>query len=160
LRTEHRQKKRAAYRSPLQFGGDEEARTPDLRIANATLSQLSYAPLFVTVLRTLYPILSDFNVGTNLKKRGASADLALPLRSPHPETQAFQDRRPDRASVLPKQCPLVKLLTFELRTRHSPILATSPYRTAAIDQRVGTVRKGAYLILNALRGKLPERMLT
>ncbi len=26
------------------FGGDEEDRTPDLRIANATLSQLSYVP--------------------------------------------------------------------------------------------------------------------
>ena len=26
-------------------GGDEEDRTPDLRIANATLSQLSYAPI-------------------------------------------------------------------------------------------------------------------
>ena len=25
-------------------GGDEEDRTPDLRIANATLSQLSYVP--------------------------------------------------------------------------------------------------------------------
>ena len=28
----------------MQIGGDEEDRTPDLRIANATLSQLSYAP--------------------------------------------------------------------------------------------------------------------
>ena len=28
----------------MHFGGDEEDRTPDLRIANATLSQLSYAP--------------------------------------------------------------------------------------------------------------------
>ena len=28
----------------LFIGGDEEDRTPDLRIANATLSQLSYAP--------------------------------------------------------------------------------------------------------------------
>ena len=28
----------------LCFGGDEEDRTPDLRIANATLSQLSYVP--------------------------------------------------------------------------------------------------------------------
>ena len=28
----------------MNFGGDEEDRTPDLRIANATLSQLSYAP--------------------------------------------------------------------------------------------------------------------
>ena len=27
------------------FGGDEEDRTPDLRIANATLSQLSYVPI-------------------------------------------------------------------------------------------------------------------
>jgi hypothetical protein len=160
LRTEQRQKKRAAYRSPLLFGGDEEARTPDLRIANATLSQLSYAPLFVTVLRTLYLIRSDFNVGTSLKKRGVCAGLALRLRSPHPETQVFLRRRPDRASVLPKQCPLVKLLTFELRTRHSPILATSPYLTTAVDRRVGTARKGAYLILNALRGKLSERMLT
>ena len=30
---------------PLLFGGDEEDRTPDLRIANATLSQLSYVPV-------------------------------------------------------------------------------------------------------------------
>ncbi len=28
----------------LFIGGDGEVRTPDLRIANATLSQLSYAP--------------------------------------------------------------------------------------------------------------------
>lgn len=28
----------------LEFGGAEEDRTPDLRIANATLSQLSYRP--------------------------------------------------------------------------------------------------------------------
>jgi len=28
----------------LNGGGDEEDRTPDLRIANATLSQLSYVP--------------------------------------------------------------------------------------------------------------------
>jgi hypothetical protein len=27
-------------------GGDEEDRTPDLRIANATLSQLSYVPIY------------------------------------------------------------------------------------------------------------------
>ena len=29
----------------LDFGGVEEDRTPDLRIANATLSQLSYNPI-------------------------------------------------------------------------------------------------------------------
>ena len=35
----------AAHWRPLNFpGGDEEDRTPDLRIANATLSQLSYVP--------------------------------------------------------------------------------------------------------------------
>jgi hypothetical protein len=28
----------------FEIGGDEEDRTPDLRIANATLSQLSYVP--------------------------------------------------------------------------------------------------------------------
>ena len=30
----------------LVFGGAEEDRTPDLRIANATLSQLSYRPIW------------------------------------------------------------------------------------------------------------------
>lgn len=29
----------------MVFGGAEEDRTPDLRIANATLSQLSYGPV-------------------------------------------------------------------------------------------------------------------
>ena len=31
--------------TPGEIGGAEEDRTPDLRIANATLSQLSYGPL-------------------------------------------------------------------------------------------------------------------
>jgi hypothetical protein len=34
------------------YGGDEEDRTPDLRIANATLSQLSYVPIF-SILSTI-----------------------------------------------------------------------------------------------------------
>ncbi len=34
------------------FGGDEEDRTPDLRIANATLSQLSYVPIFTAYFIT------------------------------------------------------------------------------------------------------------
>ena len=37
-------KKAAATAAAFLFGGDEEDRTPDLRIANATLSQLSYVP--------------------------------------------------------------------------------------------------------------------
>jgi hypothetical protein len=32
-------------------GGDEEDRTPDLRIANATLSQLSYVPTLASTAR-------------------------------------------------------------------------------------------------------------
>src|SRR5947207_9107197 len=31
----------------LRFGGAEGDRTPDLRIANATLSQLSYGPIYL-----------------------------------------------------------------------------------------------------------------
>ncbi len=38
-------KKGLALARPSVCGGDEEDRTPDLRIANATLSQLSYAPI-------------------------------------------------------------------------------------------------------------------
>jgi hypothetical protein len=40
-------KEKAPLRNQVRFvviGGDEEDRTPDLRIANATLSQLSYIP--------------------------------------------------------------------------------------------------------------------
>ena len=43
--------RRAEKKNPLshqrvdeELGGDEEDRTPDLRIANAALSQLSYVP--------------------------------------------------------------------------------------------------------------------
>ncbi len=32
------------------YGGAEEDRTPDLRIANATLSQLSYRPMWSLIL--------------------------------------------------------------------------------------------------------------
>ena len=47
--------------SRYSYGGDEEDRTPDLRIANATLSQLSYVPINVFYNKsseqivTLYP---------------------------------------------------------------------------------------------------------
>ena len=36
---------RRTRKSSKSFGGEEEDRTPDLRIANATLSQLSYFPM-------------------------------------------------------------------------------------------------------------------
>src|SRR4051812_48764171 len=38
----------------LFCGGDEEDRTPDLRIANATLSQLSYAPRQLTTIARVF----------------------------------------------------------------------------------------------------------
>ena len=37
--------------TPGEVGGAEEDRTPDLRIANATLSQLSYGPVVYMPLR-------------------------------------------------------------------------------------------------------------
>ena len=40
----HQNKTPNRERLGVNFGGDEEDRTPDLRIANATLSQLSYVP--------------------------------------------------------------------------------------------------------------------
>ena len=43
---EPRIKKARAKSGFFNSGGDEEDRTPDLRIANATLSQLSYVPMY------------------------------------------------------------------------------------------------------------------
>ena len=37
----------------LKSGGDEEDRTPDLRIANAALSQLSYPPIYSAIASNL-----------------------------------------------------------------------------------------------------------
>ena len=34
----------------MRGGGEEEDRTPDLRIANATLSQLSYFPMETSII--------------------------------------------------------------------------------------------------------------
>ena len=37
---------------PGSFGGAEEARTPDIRLAKAALSQLSYGPVFLSIARS------------------------------------------------------------------------------------------------------------
>ena len=42
--------KKAPRRAPFGFGGEEGDRTLDLRIANATLSQLSYFPESMKIL--------------------------------------------------------------------------------------------------------------
>lgn len=51
--------------TPGEVGGAEEDRTPDLRIANATLSQLSYGPIVYMPLRqqetTLLILSHDFS---------------------------------------------------------------------------------------------------
>ena len=73
----HHQNKMGRVVRPICFGGDEEARTPDLRIANATLSQLSYVPLFVAAFSTLFQTLSDFNACIMLRSQGAGVNLAL-----------------------------------------------------------------------------------
>lgn len=44
MRTRRAKKKALRSKALGVFGGEEEDRTPDLRIANATLSQLSYPP--------------------------------------------------------------------------------------------------------------------
>jgi hypothetical protein len=41
------------------IGGDEEDRTPDLRIANATLSQLSYVPIIGVFYNKTAPPMYD-----------------------------------------------------------------------------------------------------
>jgi hypothetical protein len=44
----------SVYGQLIGIGGDEEDRTPDLRIANATLSQLSYVPGIWTFIGNLF----------------------------------------------------------------------------------------------------------
>ena len=47
----------------LKSGGDEEDRTPDLRIANAALSQLSYVPTVSDYSSSKSPLLKSAAVG-------------------------------------------------------------------------------------------------
>jgi hypothetical protein len=59
-------KKEGLESEALKFvGGDEEDRTPDLRIANATLSQLSYVPTLAESLaqRAIESLVSVFVPG-------------------------------------------------------------------------------------------------
>jgi hypothetical protein len=69
-------------------GGDEEDRTPDLRIANATLSQLSYVPELDTLLlckgaqynKVRWPTLPPYYAVYSIYS-WPCAKLASPLRS-------------------------------------------------------------------------------
>src|SRR5881409_2508668 len=65
------------------FGGDEEDRTPDLRIANATLSQLSYVP---TAVR-------HYNVITNNHRKETPHGPPRPRLARRPVQQPRTHRR-------------------------------------------------------------------
>ena len=54
VRSNSYQNKKARKFRTFLFGGDKEDRTPDLRIANASLSQLSYIPNTAHIISNLF----------------------------------------------------------------------------------------------------------
>ena len=62
-------------------GGAEGDRTPDLRIANATLSQLSYGPIYLAPA-TPFPGGRTMGIGQLAVKRGPWRSFPLPLSRP------------------------------------------------------------------------------
>ena len=65
----------------MPIGGDEEDRTPDLRIANATLSQLSYAPTNVTKFITGHAR-GQLQHGMAARHGGTAWEMAANMRRP------------------------------------------------------------------------------
>lgn len=68
------------------LGGAEEDRTPDLRIANATLSQLSYRPNELPIL----PTQNQFCQASNLTPRKPTSKA--PQRAPSPRRTEYLQR--------------------------------------------------------------------
>ena len=101
------------------FGGDEEDRTPDLRIANATLSQLSYVPIFSLRFQFIPPLLTntppyccrDEEV---VRSSHCLCDPRIPKRMRFGTANKL-----GLVGVLRERCSLVELPTFALRTRLS-----------------------------------------
>ena len=62
----------------LSDGGEEEDRTPDLRIANATLSQLSYPPTAVASL-THADLAEAFAPAASTRRRGLECKNGIPM---------------------------------------------------------------------------------
>lgn len=85
------QKRQKGYRqitcNPSKFvGGAEEDRTPDLRIANATLSQLSYRPNEAAILAGVLELLQARENGPHTPTPRDKTPLltsAAPLRAPN-----------------------------------------------------------------------------
>ena len=80
-------------------GGAEEDRTPDLRIANATLSQLSYGPtsdrILLAEMPRCHPIKGRSNYLQRWLSHGDTANLARPKgRSLHICTRRFLSSAP------------------------------------------------------------------
>jgi hypothetical protein len=80
----HTNKTGHPYGCPVLFGGAEEDRTPDLRIANATLSQLSYRPNG----------LADSNIGLSTRKRVIRN--GFPANESHPPWGGHDEYRDGR----------------------------------------------------------------
>ena len=62
----------------LSDGGEEEDRTPDLRIANATLSQLSYPPTAVASL-THADLAEAFAPAASTRRQGLECKNGIPM---------------------------------------------------------------------------------
>ena len=77
----------------MVFGGDEEDRTPDLRIANATLSQLSYVPRMGAILAN-----SEFFLGVNPESPSLAAPR-LRIRRCVRQSPFFDTRRPGHGMI-------------------------------------------------------------
>ena len=111
-------KQKGPHKRPILFGGDEEDRTPDLRIANATLSQLSYVP--IDGLFNSNPSRRQ-QLEQDVEETRLLCRLVLPPRSCIPRSMLLGTARPlMRPGVLREPCSLVELPTFALRTRRSP----------------------------------------
>ena len=72
-------KKAAKARICLLSGGEEEDRTPDLRIANATLSQLSYPPTRICSLAHAGRVTASLGDGLQVQPVVAFAHEAAAL---------------------------------------------------------------------------------
>ena len=97
-------------------GGDEEDRTPDLGIANAALSQLSYVPTIVWMIPPLWsiPNRQPRQLPDERPRRCGKRNTRLGHQAPMTQTgpPGFPDgpavghgRIMDAATPLPRSCP-------------------------------------------------------
>ena len=93
----------------MKGGGDEEDRTPDLRIANATLSQLSYVPgiaNYIAIAAGASAVwMTCFCMGTSLKvdefSSGGGVQPSSPAGVRVPASDPFAPASPGRYNLDP-----------------------------------------------------------